>query len=465
VTNQTPVTVESRVPSLVDHPAVRDQPEPVSVITRNRCPPSPGTGVRDQPDYALDSSPRGDDPTAAGRQAVSWVRRHWVWPLRAGGFRLRHRFRPVIAPFAILLEVGSGLQAPVASSQRSDQPVLDERFEELSAGFLRGFPYHTARAYRGDLGHLRSWLSASGQAFFQLNDLLLFRYLLTLARHGYSSSTIRRRITCLRAFVTYINGRGEVLSLDVDTAAERVRLAMRRDDVGATSLLVVSDDVLVGSGLEVAASSSGIVDTSRRDLEGLGEGVEQLGIFDYALVHIWPSDGDVDRLRAVDTVALLVRRGLTSTVIVIASFDPKPLVSLRLAEAGCGFCFPYSVLRGDPGSFFDAMRSGEPDDRFVLPTQWALRQSLGLRWNGEVAPFLALARTLPARAWTTDLPQSRLGVGRSVIRQVQAAARDVAGLPEPSFSRYASSLRKPPELPEWPRVRSFVRDLWGLSLR
>jgi len=359
--------------------------------------------------------------------------------------------------------MGSSPQAPVASSLPLDQRALDERFEELVAGFLRRYPYHTARAYRGDLRHLQSWLNASGQAFLQLTDLLLFRYLLMLARHGYSPSTIRRRTTCLRAFVAYASACGEVFSVDVDTAAERVRLSMRRDDGGATSLLVVSDDVLVGSGLEVAASSSGIADTSRRALEGLSEGVERLGIFDYALVHIWPSDGDVDRLRAVETVALLVLRGLASTVIVIASFDLKPLVSLRLAEAGCGFCFPYSVVRDDPGAFFDAMRSGEPDSRFALPTQWALRQSLGLRWNGEVAPFLALARTLPALAWTTDLPQSRLGVGRSVIRQVQAAARDAAGLPEPSFSRYASSLRKPPELPEWPKVRSFVRALWALS--
>jgi len=361
-------------------------------------------------------------------------------------------------------EVGSSLQAAVASSQRSDQLVLDERFEELSAGFLRGFPYHTARAYKGDLRHVQAWLSASGQAFFQLSDRLLFRYLLMLAKCGYSLSTIRRRTTCLRAFVTYARECGEIVTLDVDTAAERVRLAMRRDDVGATSLLVASDDVLVASGLEAAASSSGIVDTSRRGLEELREGVQRLGIFDYALVHIWPVDGDVDRLRVVDTVARLVQRGLASTVIVIASFEPKPLVSLRLAEAGCGFCFPYAVVRDDPGSFFDAIRSGEPDYRFALSTQWALRQSLGMSWNGEVAPFLALARTLPARAWTTDLPQSRLGVARSLIRQVQGAARDVAGLPEPAFRRYASSLRKPPELPEWPRVRSFVRDLWALKL-
>jgi len=358
--------------------------------------------------------------------------------------------------------VGSNPQGPEASSLPLAHPALDERFEELSAGFLHGFSHHTARAYRGDLRHLQAWLSASGQNFFQLNDLLLFRYLLMLARLSFSPSTIRRRATCLRAFVAYACEHGEILPLDVGTAAERVRLAMRRNDIGATSLLVLSDDPLIGTGLEAAAHSSGITDTSTRELDGLAGDAEGSGTFDFALVHIWPRDGDLDRLRAVDTVALLVRRSLASTVIVIASFDPKPPVLLRLAEAGCGFCFPYSVVRDDPVSFFEAMRSGELDNRFALPTQWALRQSLGLRWNGEVAPFLALAHTLPARAWTTDLPQPRLGVGRSVLRQVQAAAHDVAGLPEPAFSRYASSLRKPPELPEWPRVRSFVRDLWAL---
>jgi len=43
------------VPSLVDHhhrPAVRDQPEPLSALSRNRCPGSSGIGVRDRPDYA-----------------------------------------------------------------------------------------------------------------------------------------------------------------------------------------------------------------------------------------------------------------------------------------------------------------------------------------------------------------------------------------------------------------------------
>lgn len=239
---------------------------------------------------------------------------------------------------------------------------------------------------------------------------------------------------------------------------------LQTDETGATSLLIVSDDMLVRVGLEVAAHSSGIADTSSTDLLRLGDGAEGLATFDYALVHIWPADGDLDRLRAVDAVALLAQRSLASTVIVIASLVPKPLVSLRLAEAGCGFAFPYSVVRGDPESLFEAMRSGELDNRFALPTQWAIRQSLGLRWNGEVAPFLAFARTLPARVWTTDLPLSRLGLARSVFREVQLAARDVAGMPEPAFSRYASSLRKPPELPEWPRVRSFVRELWDLSL-
>jgi hypothetical protein len=43
------------VPQLVDHyhrPAVRDQPEPLSAIIRNRCPGSSGISVRDRPDYA-----------------------------------------------------------------------------------------------------------------------------------------------------------------------------------------------------------------------------------------------------------------------------------------------------------------------------------------------------------------------------------------------------------------------------
>lgn len=104
----------------------------------------------------------------------------------------------------------------MVSSLPSDQPALGEQSEEVRAEFLRRFPHHTARAYRGDLEHVRAWSSASGQAFFELNDLLLFRCLLMLTRYGYSRSTTRCRITCLRAYVALVNRYGEVFSLDVD---------------------------------------------------------------------------------------------------------------------------------------------------------------------------------------------------------------------------------------------------------
>jgi hypothetical protein len=177
---------------------------------------------------------------------------------------------------------------------------------------------------------------------------------------------------------------------------------------------------------------------------------------------MWPREEGLDRLPGMDAVSLITQGNLASTVIVLASFKPKRVVALRLAEAGCDFVFPYAQVRTEPQALFVALRAGEPDGRFALATQWAIREELGLRWNGEVAPFLVVAQSLPAPVWLTNRPQTAFKIERAQFREVQLAARDVAGLPEPHFSRYASSLRRPPELPEWQRVRRFVRELWAL---
>lgn len=128
--------------------------------------------------------------------------------------------------FRYCREVGLSRQTSGTSSPTLDQPVLNERFEELSGGFLRGFSHRKAQACRNDLDHVRTWLSPYGQACFRQNDLLLFWYLLMLTRRGYNPSTIRRRSTCLRAFVVHASGCGEVSLLGVHAAAERVRLTM-----------------------------------------------------------------------------------------------------------------------------------------------------------------------------------------------------------------------------------------------
>lgn len=103
---------------------------------------------------------------------------------------------------------------------------------------------------------------------------------------------------------------------------------------------------------------------------------------------------------------------------------------------------------------FGALRRGDAPAAYAIPSQWSLRQELGLRWNGAVGPFLETAMTMPPEKYAANSPPAPLfGVGRGPFRTVQRAAKDVAGLPEPDFSRYASSTRRPPELPEWPRVR------------
>jgi hypothetical protein len=187
--------------------------------------------------------------------------------------------------------------------------------------------------------------------------------------------------------------------------------------------------------------------------------------YDYALVHMWPRLNTLDRLPGVGALSLISSSGLATTMIVLAAFTPTPVITLRLAEAGCDFVVPYGQVGTEPHVLLKALRGGAVDPRFALPTKWAIRESLGLRWNGAVEPFLAMAAQLPLAVWTTGRPQSAHSIDRKVFRDLQRAARDVAGLPEPHFARYANSVRRPPELPEWARVREFTSALWARPVR
>ncbi|MCB0909527.1 MAG: site-specific integrase, partial [Nocardioidaceae bacterium] len=95
----------------------------------------------------------------------------------------------------------------------------DHRWPDLCEPFLAGLRANTARAYRSDLAHMAAWFAAADASSLSLNDALLLRYFRHLAGSGYSYSTARRRLTCVRALAAFAAQRGQVLSLDLDSLA------------------------------------------------------------------------------------------------------------------------------------------------------------------------------------------------------------------------------------------------------
>jgi hypothetical protein len=227
-----------------------------------------------------------------------------------------------------------------------------------------------------------------------------------------------------------------------------------------TRALLTTDDVLVREGSRIALVATGL-SLSCAPLTGM----EAADVhYDYAVVHLTPARA-LDRWSATRYLAALAGGRQVTTTIATLGAAPSRLLRLRLVEAGCTYLVPYDRLASAPAEFAARLVGAGLDDRWRLPTQWALRERLGLRWDGTVEPFLDAALKLPPQVWTTDLPQSALPASRAELRHVQRLARDVAGLPEPDFRRYASSVRRPPELPEWPAVRALVRGLAGIRLQ
>lgn len=84
---------------------------------------------------------------------------------------------------------------------------LPERWRAFSAlreELLLGYGYQTARAYWGDLQHIAEWADERGLDVLQLTEAEIRRYLALLRRRKYSESTVRRRVTSLRAFYAVV---------------------------------------------------------------------------------------------------------------------------------------------------------------------------------------------------------------------------------------------------------------------
>lgn len=181
------------------------------------------------------------------------------------------------------------------------------------------------------------------------------------------------------------------------------------------------------------------------------------------VVNACASDEVGDHLAGVSAIrTLLAGRPVEPSHVIAYAWAPaRPHLRLRLAEAGADFLIEHTVLF-ESASGFVALVS-DPPERSRLPTQWAIRERLGLAWDGDVNAFLEAISDVPLSVWTGAAKQSALPISRRQIRRLRELARDVAGLPAPEFERFSTSYRAAPTAPEWARVRAFVRTCLGLD--
>lgn len=322
---------------------------------------------------------------------------------------------------------------------------------------LVGLSDATRRAYASDLADIEAWClkRGLGGGVSELSTRHVFAYLVDARRRGRSRATLRRRVTALRTIAS-----SQLLTL---APSDLVQLEQRVLDAlpGHASVLVVSDDPIIRAGLQAVLTGSGSVcwADSSEHLDA-----STATSWDYILVWLNSPRG-VDPFGAITRIDALGAEVTTRVPVVAvhAGRSLSPLVHLRLAEAGARYAVGHAWLSANLAGLAAMLAAAAVPQRFHLGTPLALRQSLGLRLSGELEPLLAAALQLPPRVWTGHLPQSQLPISRSEIAQLRRIALEQAGIPAPDFSKYATSLRRAPDLPEWPRVREVVRAAFGDS--
>lgn len=334
--------------------------------------------------------------------------------------------------------------------------VLNE--QELKTWFV-GLSDASRRAYLSDLEDFTQWCEAHGLDLQSdsLKGRHVFAYILGLARAGRAHSTIRRRLTALRRIAT--SATAPRFAFDLGELAQFEHRILGASSERA-SVLVISDDAVIRAGLRGVLNESGAACWSE-PVEGIDPTI--VPVWDYILVWIRSSHGS-DRYGAISRIAEL-GQNLTTAIPVIAvhGVNVAPVTRLRLAEAGFRYLVPHNWLSGNLPKLSDMLSAAEIPMRFHLETPFALRESLGLHLHGELAELVDAAAALPASVWRARRTSTDPELTRANVNLLRTIALKSSGVPAPDFVKYATSTRRPPELPEWPRVRELLRQGMGYS--
>lgn len=239
---------------------------------------------------------------------------------------------------------------------------------------------------------------------------------------------------------------------------------MRGSATARGAVVVIDDDEIYRSGVERCCETIDGIDVIALSLSAVVESPALSMAPDRitALVEVTSSRQEgIDRFPGVDMLRRLRALAGEAELQVIATcrLPASRYLALRLREAGADFYYgPLHSFR----SVDDLRRTiTDPNEGCRLPTQWALREELGLRWDGDMGTFLSLVEPFPDHIWHEGTRQSDLGISRRAIHRLRQLAHDVAGLPPPDQRRFTGGWREPPSLPEWREVTWLVRTLRG----
>ena len=310
----------------------------------------------------------------------------------------------------------------------------------------------TARAYRSDLRDLSEFLTKWGNvsSLDELDGRHLFAYLTYLVRAGRTTSTVRRRLTSLRAYVAE-HSHPQLSVDDLHRIEDRIMASADTQ----TSVLVVSDDAIVREGLAVLLSREGVLTWTDQTDQPVVGGTE---VWDYVLVWL-PSRRGIDPFGSVNWVAEASETGVP----VVALYPTRitDLVRLRLSEAGARYAIPQWWLADRAEGLYQLLADADLPDRFHLETPLALRQRLGLHLSGQLAPLLAAAAELDPAIWREAVQEDAPRLARTKVQRLRQVASEVAGIPPPS-GRYSTAIRNAPTTPDWREVRRVVRQAFNL---
>lgn len=311
----------------------------------------------------------------------------------------------------------------------------------------------TARAYATDLRDLMSFCESSGIAaqLDDLDDRRVFIYLASQVRHGAAASTVRRRITALRDYIT-TNGHPTLTVARLRAIHDKI-VSARAD---STFALVVSDDAIFREGLVAVLAGNGVHAWPDRVDDAV---VGKSGLWDYVLVWL-PSRRGIDPFGCIEWIS-----GASEARIPIIALYPdsiSQLTQLRLAEAGVRYAIPESWLSDHVADFPALLSNASLPTDFHLETPLALRLRLGLQPVGSLSKLLDAAAALRTSVWTAPLHELAPQVDRATILRLRRIAKDQAGIP-PAPGRYSAAVRRAPSMPDWRELRRVVRDAFNLE--